>query len=91
MINVANDAAPFSLTNAFEVPVRPDREKGLTAASAERLAKKARELRDIYGHKGASFILNACGADPALIGELGALGRDWASLLDAAMRAFQEA
>ncbi len=80
LIRIAKDAAPLSLANAFESPVRAGRNKSLTCLSAEKLVEKAIRLREQYGLSGDSFILNVCDAE--VPDNLGETIPSWPALLD---------
>lgn len=56
--------APRSLANAFEVPVSPRRDEGLTALSVRRLADYERRLSDAYGAAEGWLVLDTAGAWP---------------------------
>ncbi len=83
LVRAAKDAAPLNLANAFESPVRPGRNKSLTALSAESLAAEAVRLRTLYGYEGDTLVLNACGAETP--DSLGEAMPSWPALLDRAM------
>ena len=65
LFTVRQEADPRSLANAFEKPVRPNRNLSLTAASAVRLEQKWRWLEACYGEAGKTFRLNAPEIDEA--------------------------
>lgn len=65
LFTVRQEADPRSLANAFEKPVRPNRNLSLTAASAVRLEQKWRWLEACYGEAGKTFRINAPEIDEA--------------------------
>jgi len=65
LFTVRQEADPRNLANAFEKPVRPNRNLSLTAASAVRLEQKWRWLEACYGEAGKTFRLNAPEIDEA--------------------------
>lgn len=66
---VRQDGQSWSLTNAFEVPVRPAREGGIMAASISALDAYWKRLWSIYGSETIQpFVLTL--ADPALLPNL---------------------
>lgn len=58
VFTVRQDADPRNLANAFEKPVRPNREKSLTEASVERLEAKWQKLSEAYDQNGEAWVLN---------------------------------
>lgn len=65
LFTVRQEADPRNLANAFEKPVRPNRNLSLTAASAVRLEQKWRWLEACYGEAGKTFRINAPEIDEA--------------------------
>lgn len=57
-VTVRRDADPRNLANAFEKPVRPNRDQSLTEASLEKLNAKWEKLASAYGQNGKAFTLN---------------------------------
>lgn len=57
-ISIRQDADPRNLANAFEKPVRPNREQSLTEASVKQFEAKWEKLATAYGQNGQTFILN---------------------------------
>lgn len=68
-ITVNRDAAPRNLANAFESPVRYEKDKALTYLSAERLVQKARLINSAYPTKARTWVLNLTGVNTAGFGE----------------------
>ena len=63
-------SSPYNLANAFEKPVWPDRNKGLTTQSVEALAVHERQLAGFYGDARDSWAyIDLTGAWPADLGE----------------------
>ncbi|EKD82159.1 MAG: hypothetical protein ACD_39C01457G0003 [uncultured bacterium] len=68
-ITVNRDAAPINLANAFENPVRYEKDKTLTYLSAERLVQKARLINSAYPTKARTWVLNLTGVNTNGFGE----------------------
>lgn len=62
-VMVCSDAAPRSLSNAFETAIRATTGDSLTRKSAEALANKGRALEAAYPRKSKTFVLNLANAD----------------------------
>jgi CRISPR system Cascade subunit CasC len=62
-ISVSQDAAPRNLANAFENPVRYERDKTLTYLSAERLVQKGKLINNAYPTNSKTWVLNLTGVD----------------------------
>lgn len=60
-ITVSRDAAPRNLANAFESPIRYEKDRTLTSLSAERLVQKAKILNEAYPNKAKTLVLNLTG------------------------------
>lgn len=58
VFTVRRDADPRNLANAFEKPVRPNRELSLTESSIKQLEAKWKKLADAYGQNGETLVLN---------------------------------
>ncbi|HNX77250.1 MAG TPA: type I-E CRISPR-associated protein Cas7/Cse4/CasC [Candidatus Rifleibacterium sp.] len=68
-ITVNRDAAPRNLANAFESPVRYEKDKALTYLSAERLVQKAKLINSAYPTKARTWVLNLTGVNTDGFGE----------------------
>ncbi|WP_276955647.1 type I-E CRISPR-associated protein Cas7/Cse4/CasC [Allomeiothermus silvanus] len=55
---VRQEADPRNLANAFEKPIRPNKEKSLTEASLEQLEAKWQKLSEAYDQNGEAWVLN---------------------------------
>ena len=86
-VSVRLNGAPRNLANAFEVPVRVNRDESLTRKSAEKLVEKAKALKDAFGGDGKTFVLNLIGADVTGFGEKAENLKD---LLDKSLAAMKE-
>lgn len=73
LFTVRQEADPRNLANAFEKPVRPNREKSLTEASVERLEAKWQKLSAAYGQNGAAWVLNLTDAQSQIGTPVGSL------------------
>jgi CRISPR system Cascade subunit CasC len=62
-VSVRHNGAPRNLANAFEIPVRVNRDESLTKKSAEKLVEKANALKNAFGGYGKTFVLNLIGAE----------------------------
>jgi CRISPR system Cascade subunit CasC len=58
VFTVRQEADPRNLANAFEKPIRPNKEKSLTEASLEQLEVKWQKLSEAYGQNGEAWVLN---------------------------------
>lgn len=58
VFTVRQEADPRNLANAFEKPIRPNKEKSLTEASLEQLEAKWQKLSEAYGQNGEAWVLN---------------------------------
>jgi CRISPR system Cascade subunit CasC len=85
-VSIRKNSAPRSLANAFETPVRPDRDESLTRRSATNLISKALVLQTAYGGEGNTFVLNVAGAD---LNGFGSAVSSLADLLDASVAALE--
>lgn len=83
LFTVRQEADPRNLANAFEKPVRPNREKSLTEASVERLEAKWQKLSAAYGQNGAAWVLNLTDAQSQIGTPVGSLDE----LVQSAMKA----
>lgn len=83
---VRHKAAPRSLANAFETPVRAGKDESLTLRSATQLVSKALALQAAYGGEGKAFVLNLAGAD---LKGFGSAVSSLAELLDASVAALE--
>jgi len=61
-ISVSHDMAPCSLANAFERPVRANKNEPLTFSSATKLIEKGMALNSAYGQDRKTIVLNIAGA-----------------------------
>jgi CRISPR system Cascade subunit CasC len=86
-ILVRRDTAPRNLANAFETAIRVKRDESLTRKSAEKLARKAKELQGAYGGEEKVFVLNLAGAE---VDGFGLAAPTLKDLLDQAVSAVQE-
>lgn len=86
-VSVRRNTAPRNLANAFETPVRVNRDESLTRKSAEQLVKKAKALQAAYGGESTAFVLNLVEAD---VDGLGMIVPTLKDLLDKALSAAQE-
>lgn len=86
-VSVRRNTAPRNLANAFETPVRVNRNESLTRKSAEQLVKKAKALQAAYGGEASTFVLNLVEAD---MDGLGTVVPTLQDLLDKALAAAQE-
>lgn len=73
LFTVRQEADPRNLANAFEKPVRPNREKSLTEVSVERLEDKWQKLFAAYGQNGAAWVLNLTDAQSQIGTPVGSL------------------
>jgi len=73
LFTVRQEADPRNLANAFEKPVRPNREKSLTEASVERLEARWQKLSAAYGQDGAAWVLNLTDAQSQIGTPVGSL------------------
>lgn len=87
VVSVRRNTAPRSLANAFETPVRVNKDDSLTRKSAEQLVKKAKALQAAYGGEAITFVLNLIEADTDGLGTVVPTLKD---LLDKALAAVQE-
>ncbi|MFN3392455.1 MAG: type I-E CRISPR-associated protein Cas7/Cse4/CasC [Meiothermus ruber] len=83
LFTVRQEADPRNLANAFEKPVRPNREKSLTEASVERLEARWQKLSAAYGQDGAAWVLNLTDAQSQIGTPVGSLDE----LVQSAMKA----
>jgi len=58
VVSLRRNSAPRNLANAFETAIRVNKDESLTRKSAERLVKKAIELRAAFGGEESTFVLN---------------------------------
>jgi CRISPR system Cascade subunit CasC len=58
VFSVRKNADPRNLANAFEKPVRPNREASLTEVSASRFESKWQKLENAYGQAGQTYTMN---------------------------------
>ena len=86
-VSVRRNTAPRNLANAFEITVRVKRDESLTRKSAEKLARKAKELQGAYGGEEKVFVLNLVGAE---VDGFGLAAPTLQDLLDQAVSAVQE-
>ena len=86
-VSVRRNTAPRNLANAFETAVRVKRDESLTRKSAEKLARKAKELQGAYGGEEKVFVLNLVGAE---VDGFGLAAPTLQDLLDQAVAAVQE-
>jgi len=86
-VSVRRHTAPRNLANAFETAIRVNRDESLTRKSAEKLARKAKELQGAYGGEEKVFVLNLVGAEVDGFGQAAPTLQD---LLDQAVAAVQE-
>ncbi|MHB9074679.1 MAG: type I-E CRISPR-associated protein Cas7/Cse4/CasC [Desulfobaccales bacterium] len=86
-VSVRRDTAPRNLANAFETAIRVKRDESLTRKSAEKLARKAKELQGAYGGEEKVFVLNLVGAE---VDGFGLAAPTLKDLLDQAVSAVQE-
>jgi CRISPR system Cascade subunit CasC len=86
-VSVRRDTAPRNLANAFETAIRVKRDESLTRKSAEKLARKAKELNGAYGGEEKVFVLNLVGAE---VDGFGLAAPTLQDLLDQAVAAVQE-
>lgn len=86
-ISVRRNTAPRNLANAFETAIRVKRDESLTKKSAEKLARKAKELQCAYGGEEKVFVLNLVGAE---VDGFGLAAPTLKDLLDKAVSAAQE-
>lgn len=86
-VSVRRNTAPRNLANAFETPVRVNRDESLTRKSAEQLVKKAKALQAAYGGESSTFVLNLVEADMDGLGTVVPTLKD---LLDKALAAVEE-
>ena len=86
-VSVRRNTAPRNLANAFETAIRVKRDESLTRKSAEKLARKAKELQGAYGGEEKVFVLNLVGAE---VDGFGLAAPTLKDLLDKAISAVQE-
>ena len=86
-VSVRRNTAPRNLANAFETAIRVKRDESLTRKSAEKLARKAKELQGAYGGEEKVFVLNLVGAE---VDGFGLAAPTLKDLLDQAISAMQE-
>lgn len=86
-VSVRRNTAPRNLANAFETAIRVKRDESLTRKSAEKLARKAKELQGAYGGEEKVFVLNLVGAE---VDGFGLAAPTLKDLLDQAVSAVQE-
>lgn len=86
-VSVRRNTAPRNLANAFETAIRVKRDESLTRKSAEKLARKAKELQSAYGGEEKVFVLNLVGAE---VDGFGLAAPTLKDLLDQVISAVQE-
>lgn len=68
-ISIRHDTAPRNLANAFEMPIRANKNEALTLSSAAKLVEKGKALNTAFGGAGKTYVLDLSGVNLAGFGE----------------------
>jgi len=68
-MSIRHDTAPRNLANAFEMPIRANKNEALTLSSAAKLVEKGKALNTAFGGSGKTYVLDLSGVNLAGFGE----------------------
>jgi CRISPR system Cascade subunit CasC len=68
-MSIRHDTAPRNLANAFEMPIRANKNEALTLSSAAKLVEKGKALSTAFGGAGKTYVLDLTGVNLAGFGE----------------------